>query len=247
MPTTMCHPFVQAVEDSCRRVLRILCPAHFLGYRWPRVQEALAICYVELYNGLGGDHMAEQPTHPRQGEYTYEDYLQLPEEPGYRFEILQGFLVREPSPSVCHQRILRELVRQLLSFFDDFDPAGELFFAPLDLTLTRSNVLQPDILFVSGNRQEIILQGRIDGPCDLVVEILSPTTQSRDRIYKTEIYCQAGIPHYWIVDPEENTLEAFVLKADTYALIATGKPGERFCHPDFPGMELDMDRVFHQP
>jgi Uma2 family endonuclease len=75
--------------------------------------------------------MAKYPTCPRQGEYTYKDYAQMPDELGYRLEILDGFLVKEPSPSVHHQRILRELARQLMAFFDEFDPPWGAVFRPL--------------------------------------------------------------------------------------------------------------------
>lgn len=189
----------------------------------------------------------ENTAYSGQSTYTYEDYLKIPEEPGYRFEILEGMLVREPSPSMHHQRVSRELGRQLMVFFDHFDPEGELFFGPLDVTLTPHNVLQPDILFVSGARREIMFVDRIDGPCDLVVEIMSPTNRRKDRLRKMEIYRKAGIPHYWLVDPEENTLEAFMLREGHYTLISAGGPGDEFIHPQFPGLGLNLDKVFHRP
>lgn len=189
----------------------------------------------------------ESPVYSRRDKCTYEDYVQLPEEPGYRHEILEGILVKEPSPSVHHQRLSRELGYQLMTFFRDFDPAGELFLAPLDLTLTTSNVLQPDILFVSGARKKIMRPERIDGPCDLVVEIMSPTNRRKDRLYKMEIYRKAGVPHYWLVDSEEDTLEAFVLRDGNYTLVFAGGPGDAFAHPEFPELKLEMDRIFHRP
>ncbi|MEW5921450.1 MAG: Uma2 family endonuclease [Bacillota bacterium] len=189
----------------------------------------------------------EHPVYSKQDGYTYEDYLQIPEEPGYRFEILEGILVKEPSPSMHHQRVSRELGCQLITFFNNFDPEGELFFAPLDVTLATGNVLQPDILFVSGARKEVMREERIDGPCDLVVEIMSPTNRRKDRLRKMEIYRKAGIPHYWLADPEENTLEAFMLRDGNYTLVVAGGPGDKFTHPEFPGLDLDLDRVFHRP
>ena len=189
----------------------------------------------------------EHPVYSKQDGYTYEDYLKIPEEPGYRLEILEGSLVKEPSPSVHHQRVTSALYRQLANFFDGFDPEGELFFAPLDVTLTTSNVLQPDIVFVSGTRKGIMRQERIDGACDLVVEIMSPTNRRKDRLQKMEIYRKAGIPHYWLVDPEENTLEAFLLRDGSYTLVVAGGPGDKFTHPEFPGLDLDLDRIFYRP
>ncbi len=178
---------------------------------------------------------------------TYQDYLEIPEEPGYRFEILEGNLVKEPSPSTQHQRVLRELGQRLMNYFEHTDPEGELFFAPLDVTLTAANVLQPDILFVAGTRREIIRETCIDGPCDLIIEIMSPANRRKDRLQKLEIYRRAGIRHYWLADPGENTLEAFMLKEEHYTLVFAGGPGDKFAHPTFPGLDLNLDKIFHRP
>lgn len=183
----------------------------------------------------------------KEDSWTYEDYLKLPEVAGCRFAILEGILVKEPSPSLHHQRVSRELGRQLMAFFDQYDPEGEFFFAPLDVTLSDSNVLQPDLIFVSGARKDILLKERINGPCDLVVEIMSPANRRKDRLQKLEIYRKGGIPHYWLVDPEENTLEAFLLSNGNYALVAAAGPEGNFSHPHFPGLVLDLERVFRRP
>ncbi len=183
----------------------------------------------------------------KQGEYTYEDYVRIPEEPGYRFEVLEGMLIREPSPTTHHQRVVFALSRQLADFFEGFDPEGELFMAPLDVTLTSRNVVQPDILFVSGSRRSIMRPERIDGPCDLVVEVMSPSNRRKDRLRKLEIYRRAGVPHYWLVDPEENILEAFVLRDERYVLTVVSGPGDMFAHPDFLGLDLDLAKVFYRP
>lgn len=187
------------------------------------------------------------PTCPEPGGYTYTHYLDIPEEPGYRHEILDGVLIREPLPSVQHQRVLRALGLWLTTFLAGFDPEGELFLAPLDITLTERNVLQPDMLFVSSIRRGIIREERIDGPCDLVVEIVSPATRRKDRLQKMQIYETAGIPHYWLVDPEEQTLEAYVLRNGSYTLISRGSQGGIFTHPEFPGLHLELDVIFRRP
>ncbi|HAH97077.1 MAG TPA: DNA-binding protein, partial [Firmicutes bacterium] len=168
-------------------------------------------------------------------------------EPGYRYEILEGFLVKEPSPSMQHQRVSRELGYELKKYFDQFDPEGELFYAPLDVTLSNKNVVQPDILFVSGNRKGIMRKERVDGACDLIVEIMSPSDRRKDRLQKMEIYRKSGILHYWLADPEENLLEAFLLKEGNYLLVFTGGPGDEFIHPEFPGLNLNLDKVFYRP
>ncbi|MFO8059601.1 MAG: Uma2 family endonuclease [Bacillota bacterium] len=196
----------------------------------------------------GGPTVEEEPVrYSGQGGYTYEDYLQLAEEPGYRFEILEGHLVREPAPSLQHQRVSRRLGRKLMDFFASFDPEGEFFFAPVDVTLTPDNVVQPDLLFVSGARREIMREECIDGPCDLVVEIMSPSNRRKDRLQKMTIYRRAGIPHYWLADPEDSTLEAYTLRDGDYALVVAAGPGDSFTHPEFPGLSLDLDEIFSRP
>ncbi|MBS3948158.1 MAG: Uma2 family endonuclease [Dethiobacter sp.] len=187
-----------------------------------------------------------QPEYSEKVGYTYADYLKIPEEPGCRYEVLEGILVKEPSPSVRHQRVTSALYRRLADYFDLFDPEGEVFFAPLDMTLSNHNVLQPDILYVSSAGKAIKHKERIDGPVDLVVEVISPAKRRKDRLYKMEIYCKAGIPHYWLADPEEKTLETFMLKGGHYTLVFAGAQGDQFAHPEFPGLDLDLEKVFRR-
>ncbi|KGK87427.1 DNA-binding protein [Desulfosporosinus sp. HMP52] len=233
-----------SVETVWRYTRQKKIPTIELGEKQYRYDKAAVLAAL-----AGGNPSVQEDgsVYAKQGNYTYDDYLQLPEEPGCRFEIMEGFLVKEPSPSLQHQRLSRELGRRLMTFFEEYDPEGELFFAPLDVTLSNSNVVQPDILFISGARREIMRQQRIDGACDLVVEIMSPTNRRKDRLQKMEIYRKAGIPHYWIVDPEENTLETFRFNDGSYTLVFAGGPGDEFTHPDFPGLDLDLDRVFFRP
>lgn len=242
-----------SVETVWRYTRQKKIPTVELGEKQYRYEKEAVLAALACNGSQGtaaGTAVKEgSPLYARQGEYTYEDYLKIPEEPGYRYEILEGFLVKEPSPSMHHQRVSRELGCRLMEFFDNFDPAGELFFAPLDVTLTNRNVVQPDILFVAGSRKGVMDEERIDGPCDLVVEIMSPSNRRKDRIRKMEIYRKGGIPHYWLVDPEENILEAYALRGEYYALVAAGAGGggDKLTHPDFPGLELDLDRIFHRP
>ncbi|NLY90209.1 MAG: helix-turn-helix domain-containing protein [Firmicutes bacterium] len=233
-----------SVETIWRYTRQKKIPVIKLGEKKYRYKKEAVLAALAAGGALAKE---EEATYGKQGAYTYEDYLQLPEEPGYRYEILDGFLVKEPSPSVRHQRVSRELLYQLKKFFDQFDPEGEIFNAPLDVTLSECNVVQPDLFFISGARREIIRQDRIDGPCDLVVEIMSPANRRKDRLRKMEIYRKAGIPHYWLLDPEEKTLEAFLLQGENYLLVFAGGPEDEFTHPAFPGLNLDLEKVFYNP
>lgn len=172
--------------------------------------------------------------------YTYRDYLLLPEEPGYRFEVLEGMLIKEPSPSVIHQRVSRRLQRILEDYFGACDPEGEVFNAPLDVTFHDVSVVQPDLFYVSGKQKLIVKDARVDGPPELVVEILSPSSLRKDRLQKMRIYQKAKVRHYWLVNPEEKTLECFSLRDGAYALVAAGLDEEVVEHPEFAGLAISL-------
>lgn len=145
------HELAEALNLSVETIWRYTrqkrLPVIELGkkqYRYKK-EEVLAALSAE-----GIQVKEKRAIYAKQGEFSYEDYLRIPEEPGYRFEVLEGFLVKEPSPSLHHQRVSSALYRQLANYFDEFDPEGELFYAPLDLTLADDIVLQPDILLEPG-------------------------------------------------------------------------------------------------
>lgn len=235
-----------SVETIWRYTRQKRIPTVELGGQYRYEKEAV-ITSLARRGSEGSVVKEESPVYSGQGGYTYKDYVKLPEEPGFRYEVLEGFLVKEPSPSIHHQRVSRELVKKLIAYFDAYDSGGELFFAPLDVTLTDRDVVQPDILFLSSSRKGDRNGQRLDYPCDFVVEIISASSRRKDRVQKMAIYGKAGIPHYWLVDPEACTLEAFVLKDQHYTLIAAGCSGDTFVHPGFPGLELDLTQIFYQP
>ncbi len=176
--------------------------------------------------------------------FTYQDYLTLPEEPGYHFEILKGILIKEPAPNVMHQRVSRRLQRILEDYFWECDPEGEIFNAPLDVTFHDITVVQPDLFYVSGAQKSIMKDTRIDGPPTLVVEVLSPSSSRRDRLQKLRIYQEVKVQHYWLVNPEEKTLECFALHNDTYALVAAGMDEDVIEHPSFAGLSIALKMLW---
>ncbi|WP_418791909.1 Uma2 family endonuclease [Phosphitispora sp. TUW77] len=176
--------------------------------------------------------------------FTYQDYLDLPEEPGYRLEVLDGVLVKEPSPNVMHQRVSRRLQRILEDYFWNNDPDGEIFNAPLDVTFHSITVVQPDVFYVSGEQKSIVKEMRIDGPPKLVVEILSISTGRKDRLQKMRIYQTNQVQHYWLVNPDEKTLECFCLRDGVYALVAAGMDEDIIEHPDFPQLIIDLKALW---
>lgn len=139
----------------------------------------------------------------RSKEWTVEDYLQLGET-NTPCQLINGELIMSPSPTPLHQRVLRKLFRIL----DQHQSEGEFFFAPIDLHIDHKNVYQPDLLYVSN--KEFITHRGIEGPPEIVVEIISPSNIFSDRNTKKKAYLEFGVTEYWIVDPGNQTLEIYL-------------------------------------
>jgi Uma2 family endonuclease len=140
-------------------------------------------------------------------KYTYQDYLDLPDD-GSRYELINGELVMTPAPNTIHQTVTNNLEDSLRSFLRK-NKTGKMFHAPYDVVLSKKNVLQPDILYISAERSGIITENNVAGVPDLIIEILSPGTAYYDLLEKKEIYEQFGIKEYWIVDPKKQRIDIY--------------------------------------
>ena len=142
-------------------------------------------------------------------KYTYDDYLKTPD--NKRYELIEGELYMTPSPITSHQRISRKIEFLLEKFVTEND-LGEIFDAPYDVHFDDENVVQPDILFISKDRLNIIGDKNLQGAPDLVIEILSESNAYRDLIQKKKLYARFGVKEYWIVVPGEKTIDIHILK-----------------------------------
>ena len=149
---------------------------------------------------------------------TYEDYRTTPEDK--RYELLDGELTMAPAPRTNHQRVQFELGLTLGQFVKDRE-LGEVFFAPTDVVLSDTDVVQPDILFVSSERAHIITEDNIQDAPDLVIEILSPGTADRDRGFKRALYAQHGVREYWLVGPDSATVTVLALEEEGFEVVGT--------------------------
>src|SRR3990170_4388004 len=173
---------------------------------------------------------------------TYEDYAALPND-GKRYEILEGELAVTPAPGTKHQTVSVNLTGLLRQHVREKD-LGKIFHAPVDLILESTSVLQPDLLFVSKARQSIITDRAIEGAADLVIEILSPTTSRSDRVTKAQIYARHKVPAYWIVDPEQEAVEVYLLNVDSYRLAVTLQGETPLSVPPFPELKFAAKDIF---
>jgi Uma2 family endonuclease len=142
----------------------------------------------------------------RSKEWTVDDFLQL-EESDTPCELINGELVMSPAPTPFHQNVSSNLNDFLKA--EARKSGGFVFFAPIDLYIDRKNVFQPDLVFISAEKKNIITERGIEGIPDLVVEIISPSNIFTDRNRKKRVYQQIGVREYWIVDPANHTLEIY--------------------------------------
>ena len=174
-------------------------------------------------------------------KYTHADLLVMPDD-GKRREIIDGELYVTPSPVNSHQKILLNLTYAFCKFLETH-PLGEVRFAPLDVILSEHDVLEPDLLFVLNEHLDY-LQDWVRGAPDLVVEILSPTTEARDRGIKLKAYARYGVGEYWIVDPIAQVIEVYRLTGEGFHLAATCAKGKTVKTPLLPGFSLAVGSIF---
>lgn len=176
---------------------------------------------------------------PTGKKLTYSDYARIPDD-GKRYEVLDGGLLEIPRPNIPHQRASKRLHRQLEDYFEPRG-LGEVFDAPVDLILSEHDILQPDLVVA---RPENISKRAIEGCPLLMVEILSPSTETNDRTTsKARRYAALGVPHFWLVDPERRIVECHRLEGDRYALVARGTEGS-LPHPDWTDLTINLDALW---
>ena len=175
------------------------------------------------------------------GRYTYDDYLTWPDEP--RQEIINGVSYALASPTVRHQELSVRLTVALDRFFRG--KPCRLFAAPLDVVLSEDTVVQPDLLVVCDAKK--ITDACVRGTPDLVIEILSPSSASYDRLLKFKRYADAGVKEYWIVSPELAMIEIFALDSGSFRLDDGFMQQERLRSSLFPELAFAMADVFDPP
>ncbi len=172
---------------------------------------------------------------------TYEDYLNTSDDK--RYELIDGELIMTPSPISYHQWISKNIVYEIEKFARETG-AGMLFNAPCDVFLDNENVLQPDVLFISKERACVIGRRNIQGAPDLVVEILSETTAYYDLMKKKRLYAKFGVREYWIIDPDGKTVEVYCLKEGVFVLAKSFFENEYLESQLFPGLRIELSKVF---
>ena len=178
---------------------------------------------------------------PKKKKYTYEDYAKLPE--GAPYQLIGGELIMTPALTPYHQIVSRKIMSLLIQYVEK-NNLGEILYSPIDVYFSEEDVFQPDIIFISKERLNIIGETKIEGAPDLIIEILSPPTAYYDLGRKYEVYEKNGVKEYWIVHPERKSIEIYQNQEGQFKLIQMAKEKDTVNSSLFKDFELNLERIF---
>ena len=173
---------------------------------------------------------------------TFEDLQRLRETRDERLELIEGELFVTPAPSLNHQDVLANLYSHFRRAI--VEPGrGRVYFAPVDVRLAANTVVQPDLVVILADRFQVLTQPRVEGVPSLVVEIVSPSTTTYDRVTKRNVYARYGVPEYWLVDFEAWTVTVFSDPRDGRYQLET-EYGDTSVSATIPGLSVDLADLF---
>jgi len=177
---------------------------------------------------------------------TLSEYRDTEEMDGGLCELINGEFCQMPPATPEHQLLIDFLVGMINSFARSIQPMPGLAFTTIGLALSDLYAPTPDIVYLRGEKLNLIRRGMIEGAPDLVVEALS-SDRCRDLVMKREIYAEAGIPEYWILDPAHDTITVLRLSGSQYVEEAVLGSDDTLTTTTIPGFELQLSRLFGDP
>jgi len=175
---------------------------------------------------------------------TKDDYFDLPET-GPRYQLIDGELFMAPSPDRFHQDISRSIFLEVCNHLER-SGSGIAYNAPFDVALSEVDVFQPDIAYFSESRIGVLTEHGAEGAPDLVVEILSPSTERYDLYQKRVVYARTGVTELWIVDPKNFEVRVFRLHKDPDTPARLLRFGDVLTSDLLPGFALPVERLFRR-
>jgi Uma2 family endonuclease len=197
---------------------------------------------------MAGEHPMGTPAAGADTRLTYDDFLLFPDD-GKRHEIIDGVHYVTASPNLRHQEVVGRLHAEIYIHLKGHPEAGRVFVSPLDVVLSRYDVVEPDLLFVASDRAEVLTEKNLQGPPSLAVEVLSPSTRKRDARLKRQLFERTGVGEYWLVDPELDTVQVFRPDEDgKYRRVAelTSEDDAALTTPLLPGWVLRLRELFRE-
>ncbi|MDD4297784.1 MAG: Uma2 family endonuclease, partial [Ruminiclostridium sp.] len=196
-------------------------------------------------NGSMMEDAAEYKT--SSGWVTYEEYIELVEASEQRFELIDGVVYNLAAPSYTHQHIIHEIHGAFYIWFKNRKCIP--LTSPFDVTFLKSKenicVVQPDIIVIC-DRENVDKNGKYKGIPTLLIEVLSPSTRSKDMLKKLDLYKQCGVKEYWIVDPQNTQIYVYTLENnDISNSKAYRKGADDYVKSDyFEGLQVSMNDMF---
>jgi len=170
--------------------------------------------------------------------------LDFPDDDLSTYELLNGLLVEKSAPKPLRQQVSRRITKALEQFLEG-KALGEFFYAPVDVFLDEYNTVQPDICFVGAERAFLVdLNEGIMGAPDLVVEILSPGSVRYDRGVKKDVYERFAVKEYWIMDPNNRSVEIYAMRENAFVTHGVYEAGDKAESALLTGFELAVDELF---
>ncbi len=179
---------------------------------------------------------------------SYEEFIEISEKSTLRMELINGEIYLLASPSIGHQELLGRLY---LIFSEFFKGKCRVFLAPFDVHLKKKDmkipdVMQPDLLVACDLENNVTEKGRYMGTPDLVIEILSDSTRSKDMIDKLNSYMLSQIKEYWIIDPKQETIMVYVFDNNDIDKVKTFEKGDSAQSFVFNGLSTDVKALFNE-
>ena len=185
---------------------------------------------------------------PPKKVWTEAELQALPDD-GYIHELVAGELVTSPKKNFEHEHIGTRLLTALENF-NQAHRLGAVLGSSFGCWMHNQNCRAPDLSFIPKTRLRSMgftpsTRKFLPGAPDLVVEILSPTTQTNDRQMKAQLYAKYAVPHYWIIDPDKETLQAYALAGTQYNLVSQAQSGDPFTTTAvFPGLSFQISDLW---
>jgi Uma2 family endonuclease len=177
---------------------------------------------------------------------TAAEFLQIPDD-GKMHELIDGVHYVTPSPKLSHQELVGRLHLAIGNFLSTRRHLGRLFLARLDVVMSEYDVVEPDLLFVSGDQLDILTEANVQGAPALVIEVLSPSTRRRDEGIKRKLFDEKGVREYWLVDPKGRRVSICRRATDgSFPRVATldAVSDDRLSTPLLPGFSLSTAELF---
>lgn len=174
---------------------------------------------------------------------TYDEFSKIPDD-GLGHHLFRGVHIITPSPSYNHQKISMNLSLILGQYLEKLG-IGELIAAPMDVKFSDSDGFQPDLLIILDDNPKIRKGQRIDGPPDLIIEILSPSSDTSDFGWKKEMAQRYGVKEYWVVDPIKIQIHIFTLEDSILNLRSIVSTNQEIEQPSLllPGLNLNITKI----